>query len=62
MPVHALKDSKSLFDIISKGVHTSKKQIMLDIYAAQQAYTTQEIHNIDFFRSLQNLADGLTRP
>ena len=30
-PVHILTDSKSMFDIISKGSRTSEKRIMLDI-------------------------------
>ena len=40
----------------------SQKRIMLDIYAARQAYKVQEISCISFVRSSHNLADGLTKP
>ena len=61
VPMHLMTDSKSLFDIISKGSRTSEKRIMLDIHAARQAYQAQEISNIGFVRSCDNLADGLTK-
>ena len=35
IPMHLLTDSKSLFDIISKGSRTSEKRIMLDVHAAR---------------------------
>ena len=35
VPVHLLTDSKSLFDVISKGTRTKEKRIMLDIHAAR---------------------------
>ena len=44
--LHLLTDSKSLFDIISKGSRTNEKRMMLDVYAARQAYKEQEISNI----------------
>ena len=59
--MHLLMDSKFLFDIISKGSRTSEKRIMLDIHSALEAYQTQEISNIGFVRSCDNLADGLTK-
>ena len=62
VPMHLLTDSKSLFDIISKGSRTSEKRIMLDIHATREAYRHQEISNIGFVRSQYNLADGLTKP
>ena len=34
---------------------------MLDIHAAGQAYKAQEISNIRFVRSEDNIADGLTK-
>ena len=59
--VRILTDSKNLFDIISKGGRTSEKRIMLDIYADRKAYKVQEIRNIGFVGSSQNLANGLTK-
>ena len=38
VPMHLLTNSKSLFDIISKGSKSSEKRIMLDIHAARRAY------------------------
>ena len=38
VPMHLLTDSKSLFDIISKGSRTSEKRINLDIQAGHQSY------------------------
>ena len=37
VPMHLFTDSKSLFEVISKGSRTIEKRIMLDIYAARQA-------------------------
>ena len=62
IPVHMLTDSRSLFNIISKGNRTNEKRIMLDIYAARKAYKALEISNIGFVRSSHSLANGLTKP
>ena len=56
-----MTDSKSLFDIISKGSRTSEKRIMIDIHASRAAYMAHEISNIGFVRSENNLADGFTK-
>ena len=62
VPLHLFTDSKSLFDIISKGSRTREKRVMLDVYAAREGYTSQCISNIGFVRSEYNIADGLTKP
>ena len=62
IPVCILTDSKSMFDIISKGSRTSEKRAMLDICTTRQAYKAQERSNIGFVRNSHNLADGLTKP
>ena len=61
VPTHLLTDSKSLYDMISKGSCSSKKRIMLDIHVARQACQAKEISNIGFVRSSANLADRLTK-
>ena len=63
VPMHLLTDSKSWFDIISKGSRTSEKSIMLDIHTARQTYQTKakEIPNIGLVRSDNKLADRLTK-
>ena len=38
-----------------------KKILMLDIYATRQAYKEQDISNIDFVRSNQNIAERLAK-
>ena len=61
MQLHLLTDSKSLFDIISKGSRTNEKRVMLDIHAAREGYKAHDISNIGFVRSEQKTADGLTK-
>lgn len=60
--MHLLTDSKSLFDIISKGSRNSEKRIKLDLHATRQAYVSREISKIGFVHINHNLADGLTKP
>ncbi len=62
VPLILLTDSKSLFDVIWKGIPTSEKRMMLDIAAAREGYRRGDISNIHFVRSSKNLADGLTKP
>ena len=61
IPVQLLTDSKSLFDVISKGTRTSEKRTMLDIAASREAFRDKVISDIGFVRSNKNLADGLTK-
>ena len=51
VPLHPMTDSKSLFDIISKGSPTCEKRMMIDIHTARQAYQNHEISNIGCVRS-----------
>ena len=62
VPLHLLTDSKSLFDVVSKGTKTSEKRLMLDIAAAREGFRDRVISDIGFVRSSHNLADGLTKP
>ncbi len=59
--MHLLTDSKSLFEIISKGSRTSEKRVMLDLHPVREAYQEEKISNIGFVRSSENFADGLTK-
>ena len=61
IPMHLLTDSKSLFDIISKGSRTSEKRIMHEIHANRQAYQAHEISKIRFVRKADDIVDGLTK-
>eukprot|EP00171_Calliarthron_tuberculosum_P022145 IDg22145t1 len=62
IPVQLLTDSKSLFDVISKGTRTSEKRTMLEIAAAREGFRDRTINDIGFVRSKHNIADGLTKP
>ena len=61
VPLQLFTDSKSLFDVISKGSKTSEKRLMLEIAAAREAFRDQVISDIGFVRSSSNIADGLTK-
>eukprot|EP00171_Calliarthron_tuberculosum_P000537 IDg537t1 len=61
IPVQLFTDSKSLFDVISKGSRTSEKRLMLDIAAAREGFRNKTISDIGFVRSSSNIADGLTK-
>ena len=61
VPVQLLTDSKSLFDVISKGSRTSEERMMLDIAAAREGFKNRVISDIGFVRSSYNIADGLTK-
>ena len=61
IPVNLFTDSKTLFDIISKGTRISEKRLMLDISCAREGFKNHEISNIGFIRSSFKLADGLTK-
>ena len=53
--------NKSLFDVISKGLRTSEKRLMIDIAAAREGFTKHEVSDICFVRSEQNIADGFRK-
>lgn len=61
IPVQLLTDSKSLFDVISKGSRTSEMRMMLYIAAAHEGFKERVISDIGFVKSSQNIADGLTK-
>ena len=61
IPIQLYTDSKSLFDVISKGTRTSEKRLMLDIFAARECFKKKEIGDIGFVRSEYNIADALTK-
>lgn len=56
-----LTDSKSLFDVISKGSDTCEKRLMIDIAATRQAYDQENINELGWIRRDFNIADALTK-
>lgn len=61
VPVNLFTDSKSLFDVISKGSRTSERRLMIDIASAREGFKNRDISDIGFVRSGHNIADGLTK-
>lgn len=61
VPINVYTDSKSVFDVISKGTRTSEKIIMLDLHSSRESFNKQDIRNIAFVRSKNNLADAFTK-
>ena len=61
VPVQLFTDSKSLFDVISKGSRTSDKWMMLDIAAARGGFRDKVISEIGFVRTSDIVANGLTK-
>ena len=60
LPLVMLKDSKQMFDVITRASHTTEKRLMIDVAAAREAYKRYEISNVGLVRSEHNPADGLT--
>lgn len=56
-----ITDSKSLFNVISKGSRTLEIRMMLDIAAAREGFRNKVISDIDFVRNSSNIADELTK-
>jgi hypothetical protein len=56
-----LTDSATLFDAITRHRRTSEGRLMLDIYAAREAYRNREMDNICLIRSEYNVADAMTK-
>lgn len=61
VPLLMLTDSKCLFDVLTSNKNTTEGRLMLDIFAARQAYSRREIDNIGLIKSEVNLADDLTK-
>lgn len=61
IPLQLMTDSKSLFDIISKGSRTSEKRLVIDIAAAREAFRDRLIFDIVFVHYSSNIVDGLTK-
>ena len=61
VPIQLFMDSKSYFEVISKGSRTSEKRMMIDIATARKVFRDEVISDIGFIKSSKNLADGLTK-
>jgi hypothetical protein len=61
IPLVMLTDSAGLFDAITRDRRTTEARLMLDLYAARQAYKNKELENVALIRSEHNAADALTK-
>lgn len=61
VPLLILTDSKALYDVITSNRNTEEGRLMIDIFAARQAYGRKEIDNIGLVAGEYNLADDLTK-
>ena len=59
--VTMLKDSKRMFDVITKASHSSGTRLMIDVAAAREAYNRNDISNVALVLSEHNIADVLTK-
>ena len=61
VPITALTDSLSLFDVITKATLPTEKRLMVDLQTVKELYKKGKLDNIWFIRSEFNPADALTK-
>ena len=59
--ISMLTNSLSLFDVITESKITTEKRLMIDIKVVKDSYQRNELRNIGFIRSENNLADAHTK-
>ena len=59
--IRLLTESRLLFYVIWKGIRTSEKRIIMNIYAVYRSYKLNDISNIGFVHTSNNLADRLAK-
>lgn len=61
VPLYIFTDSKSIFDTITASKRLRELRLMNDVTDICRAYRVNEINNIGWVRSKQNIADNFTR-
>jgi len=61
IPLYIFTDSKFIFDTITASKHLRELRLMNEIADIRHAYRENEITNIAWIRSDQNIADNFTR-
>ena len=56
-----LTDSKTLFDVMVRGILTTERRLVLDLLAMRYSYSNAEVGDIGFIQSQLNLSDELTK-
>ena len=59
--IYAFKDSKSLFDTITKVSQIAEKRLLIDVSAIREAFITRGVVSIGWMRSNYDIADPLTK-
>jgi len=60
LPLIMLANSKQVFDVIDRALHTTEKRRMIGVAAPREAYKRGEIANVGLLKSEHNVADGRT--
>jgi hypothetical protein len=60
-PLLMFTDSAGVFDAITRHRRTTEGRLMIDIYAAREAYRNREIDNIALIRTQYNVADAMKK-
>lgn len=61
LPLYIFTDAKSIFDTITASKRLRELRLMTDIADIRRAYKHNEITNVAWVRSQQNIADNFTR-
>ena len=61
LKIQLFKDSKSLFDTITKLTTLSEKRLLIDISAIRESYRAGDLDDVAHLSSEYNLADCLTK-
>lgn len=59
--IRVLTDTKSLYDVLSKGSTMTGKRLMIDVKASKEAYDNYVINELGWIRRQYNLSDALTK-
>lgn len=60
IPFTMLTDSESHFNVIARSTTTTEKRLMIHVRATREAFENNEISDIGWIRTDENIADGLT--
>lgn len=61
LPLYLFTNSKIIFDTITASKRLQELRLMNDISEIRRAYKSNEITNVAWIKSAQNIADNLTR-
>lgn len=62
VPIEAIIDSKTMFNVIARDGQTTERRLQIDIFALRQSYDNGELRRISWIPGTANPADALTKP